>query len=343
MYKHGLILGKFYPLHNGHSYLIEEGLKRAKNLTILICSLDSEFVPGYLRYNWIKEKFPKANVIHLTNVPDYPETYDQGPVKFWEVWTQIIKDNTPEDLDVVFTSEEYGNRISEIFNIKHECVDKLRVTFPISGTDIRANPMTNWEMIPCEARHFFAKKVVLVGPESTGKTMLSWKLAEHYKTTFVPEYGREYTNVVSDMMYGLVYPLRRVIGLDSMDFSRIAAGQLQWEDEQARKANKLLICDTDLMTTQTWAELYGVRCPAWIATQSWNSKYHLHLLLTPDVPWVDDGTRTFEHMRNKHFDMIKRELDNRKWRYEVIFFDDYDDRLNQAVFYINNMMGIKNE
>jgi NadR type nicotinamide-nucleotide adenylyltransferase len=330
MYKHGLILGKFYPLTNGHSYLIEEGLKRAENLTVLICSLESEFIPGYLRYNWIKEKFPKANVIHLTNVPDYPETYDQGVEKFWEVWTQIIKDNTPEDLDVVFTSEEYGNQISDIFGIKHECVDKLRVTFNISGTEIRANPMTNWEMIPHEARHFFAKKVVLVGPESTGKTILSRMLADHYETTHVPEYGRRYTDCLPIDHNGILAP---------MDFSRIAAGQLQWEDEFARTANKLLVCDTDLMTTQTWAELYNVRCPAWIATQSWNSKYHLHLLLTPDVPWINDGTRIFPHLRKKHFHIIKRELDNRKWRYEIINGDNYKNRLEQAIQHINKIMG----
>lgn len=326
MYKHGLILGKFYPLTNGHSYLIEQGLKRATNLTVLVCSLESEFVPGYLRYNWIKEKFPKANVIHLTNVPDYPETYDEGPVKFWEVWTQIIKDNTPEDLDVVFTSEEYGDQISKIFGIKHECIDKLRVTFPISGTAIRANPMTNWDMIPEEARHFFAKKVVLVGPESTGKTVMSQELGLHYKTSFVPEYGRQYTRT-------------KVGYLNPLDFAFIAAGQLQWEDTYARLANKLLICDTDLMTTQTWAELYGVKCPAWVATQSWNSKYHLHLLLSPDVPWVDDGTRGFPKERQRHFDLIKRELDNRKWRYEIISGDDYDDRFNQAVYHIDKIMG----
>jgi len=328
MYKHGLILGKFYPLHNGHSYLIEEGLKRAKNLTILICSLESEFIPGYLRYNWIKEKFPKANVIHLTNVPDYPETYDQGPVKFWEVWTQIIKDNTPSNLDVVFTSEEYGNQISEIFGIKHECVDKLRVTFPISGTDIRGNPMTNWEMIPKEARHFFAKKVVLVGPESVGKTTMAHELAVHYKTAFVPEYGRVYTD-----------NMKRNAQINSMDFSRIAAGQLQWEDEVARHANRLLICDTDLMTTQTWAELYNVPCPAWIATQSWNSKYHLHLLLTPEVPWVDDGTRTFSNRRVEHYGMIRKELDNRNWEYKIIHGDDYNDRIEQAKKHISEILG----
>ena len=334
-YKHGLILGKFYPLHNGHSYLIEEGLKRAKELTVLVCSLDSEFVPGYLRYNWIKEKFPTANVIHLTNVPDYPETYDQGPVRFWEVWTQIIKDNTPKDLDVVFTSEEYGNQISEIFGIKHECIDKLRVTFPISGTEIRANPMTNWEMIPVEARHFFAKKIVLVGPESVGKTIMSKKLAEHYETVYVPEYGREYTD---EIIYNS-YPLKPRTYLLPMDFSRIAAGQLQREDEIARKANKVLICDTDLMTTQTWADLYGVKCPAWIATQSWNSKYHLHLLLTPEVPWVDDGTRIFSDRRDEHFERIRRELNNRQWVYEIIEGDNYDDRIEQAKKHISKVVG----
>lgn len=332
VYNHGLIIGKFYPLHSGHVYLIEQALKQAKKITILVCSLSRESIPGYLRYNWLKEKFPKAHIIHIVESPESPETHDEGPDAFWKVWTDIIKQNTPSELDVVFTSEEYGDEISKRFGIKHVCIDKQRITFPISGTQIRTNPIENWCMIPDEVKHFFVKKIVLVGPESVGKSIMAEKLAEHYDTVFVPEYGRHYTEKI-----------KKTNELKEIDFSFIAAGQLQMEDEKARRANKILIHDTDIMTTQIWSEIYLKRCPAWIARVSWSNRYDFHLLLNFDVPWVDDGTREFPRLRQYHFNRIKEELDNRKWNYEVITGTNYDERLEKAIYFIDRLINKENQ
>ena len=325
-YSHGLVIGKFFPLHSGHVYLIEQALKQAKKITILACSLSKEAIPGYLRYNWLKEKFPSASVIHIVDSPDSPETTDEGPDAFWRICTDIIKQNTPADLDVVFTSEDYGDEISRRFKIKHVCIDKQRIVFPISGTAIRTAPMEHWGMIPDEVKSYFVKKIVVVGPESVGKSTMAEKLAEHYHTIFVPEYGRTYTDK------------KGTEKLSDIDFSFITAGQLQLEDEKARQANKILIHDTDIMTTQIWAEIYIKRCPPWVARMSWLNRYDLHLLLNIDVPWVNDGTREFPHLRHHHFNRLKEELDNRKWKYEIISGTNYNERIEKAIYFIDKFL-----
>lgn len=327
-YKSGMILGKFMPLHSGHIYMIEQAMKQCEKLTILVCSLKCQVIPGYMRYTWMKNTFPDANVIHVTDeVPEQPENCDEGNEAFWRIWTDLIVKNTPKDLDVVFASEDYGDEIGRRLNIKSVIVDKMRIVTPISATMIRNQPFDNWDMIPQEVRHYYVKKVVIVGPESTGKTTLSANLAKHYNTVWVPEYGREYCDNIHRHF-------------DLMDINFIAAGQLYLEDEYAKTANRLLICDTDTMTTQTWSEYYFKTCPPWIAKVSWQAKYDLHLLMSPDVPWINDGQREFSDpvARRAHYLMIKKELDARKWKYLVIAGDSYEERTQNAIGAIDGML-----
>ncbi|MCX7999646.1 MAG: adenylyltransferase/cytidyltransferase family protein, partial [Leptospiraceae bacterium] len=119
MKTNGLILGKFYPFHNGHKYLIEEALKRCDHLTVLVCSLKRETIDGKLRYKWVKETFPNVNVIHVTDEnPQYPEEHPD----FWEIWKATIQRAHPEPIHVLFTSEYYGNPLSQVLSCRHECI-----------------------------------------------------------------------------------------------------------------------------------------------------------------------------------------------------------------------------
>ena len=88
-------------------------------------------------------------------------------------------------------------------------------------------------------------KVVLFGPESTGKTTLAQELADHYKTEWVPEYAREYLQVKWDKEQKTCEP---------QDLIPIAEGQIRLENYLTKKANKLLICDTDLLETKVYSE-----------------------------------------------------------------------------------------
>ena len=120
------------------------------------------------------------------------------------------------------------------------------------------------------------RRVVLTGPESTGKTTLVAELAIHYGTVCSAEFSRTYLD-------------RKQAPLDDTDVEPIARGQITNEDDAALRASGLLILDTDLVSTVVYSRYYYGRCPEWIAEAARDRLAQLYLLLQPDVPWVPDG------------------------------------------------------
>jgi HTH-type transcriptional repressor of NAD biosynthesis genes len=162
------------------------------------------------------------------------------------------------------------------------------------------------------------KRVALVGPESCGKSYLAEHLAAHFNTVFAEEYGRTYCE-----KFGM--------NLTELDFAHIAGGQLYREDEMAKQANRILFCDTELIVTQVWSEIYfkGV-CQPWIIWASQQRNYDLYLLLKPDIPWKNDGLREYEQQREWMFGRLREELENRKLKFEIIS-GGYAERTLQAI------------
>lgn len=169
------------------------------------------------------------------------------------------------------------------------------------------------------------KRVALVGPESCGKSYLANYLATHFNTVFVEEYGRTYCE-----KFGM--------DLTELDFAHIAGGQLYREDEMAKQANRVLFCDTELIVTQIWSEIYfnGV-CQPWIVWASGQRHYDLYLLLAPDIPWENDGLREFEHQRNWMFERLREELERRNLKFEIIR-GNYEVRTKCAVKEVEKLL-----
>ena len=130
-------------------------------------------------------------------------------------------------------------------------------------------------------------RVVLTGSESTGKTTLAADLAAHYGTVWSPEFARGY----ADLKPG---------PLDHSDVEPIARGQIAGEDEAARRASRLLILDTDLLSTVVYSQHYYGRCPEWIERAARKRLGDLYLLHQPDVPWVADGARRDQPQARRH-------------------------------------------
>ena len=148
-------------------------------------------------------------------------------------------------------------------------------------------------------------RIAIVGPECTGKSTLSEQLARHYKTNYVPEFAREY-----------LARLHRPYTPD--DIVNISKGQMRTEDEISSSANKLLICDTNLIVTKIWAEFRYKQCPEWIRKNSIKRKYALHLLTYPDIPWQRDPLREHPYLREELFVLYKKELDQQNVPYTII-------------------------
>jgi NadR type nicotinamide-nucleotide adenylyltransferase len=151
----GFLLGKFLPLHRGHMYLIETAQKRVDHLTVLVCSLQRDPIPGALRYQWTRDLYPDVNVQHCTDeLPSYPHEHPD----FWNLWLRTIRRYVPAGPGYVFTSETYGDPLAAILGAQHICVDIDRQTFPVSGTAVRENPRAYWDFIPPPVQTYYAAR-----------------------------------------------------------------------------------------------------------------------------------------------------------------------------------------
>ena len=132
------------------------------------------------------------------------------------------------------------------------------------------------------------KRVVLVGSESTGKTTLAQQLAQHFGVEWVPEFVRDYAAT-------------RNAPLEFSDHGPIARGQMALEDEYltrgASRNARLLIQDTDLLSTAVYCAHYYDECPAWLAEAARARRPDLYLLMDIDLPWVADPQRDRGHVR----------------------------------------------
>ncbi|WP_282085513.1 ATP-binding protein [Aquimarina algiphila] len=177
-------------------------------------------------------------------------------------------------------------------------------------------------------------KVVLFGPESTGKTTLAKQLAEYYNTEWIPEYAREYLQEKWDRT-------KEICTYD--DLILIAEGQMKLENEAAKKANKVLICDTDLLETKVYSELYfnGLVHPV-LDKVSLENVYDLYLLTYIDVPWIPDDLRDKPHQREEMFLSFKECLNKHNLPY-IVIKGDKNSRFEKAVTNISQLIKKKSE
>ncbi len=167
------------------------------------------------------------------------------------------------------------------------------------------------------------KRVAIVGPECSGKTTLAQELAQRYQTTWVPEYARTYLN-----------ELNRPYTQD--DLLIIAQGQLQWEDAHALTANRVLICDTNLLVIKIWSEFKYGNCHPEIIRLMRNRSYDLLLLTHPDVPGEDDPQREHPDKRDMLFSIYRQEVKNVRIPFEEIYGQDPErtDKACRAIDFI---------
>lgn len=327
-YKSGYILGKFFPLTLGHKHLIDSGLEHCEKLTVLICSLNSENIPGELRFSWLKEvykKEPRITIKHCSEeLPQYPEE----DTNFWNIWIDVAKRYCPSDIDVILTSENYGETYANYLGIKHHMVDIERRVVPISGTKVRGNPLQNWKFIPNEVKPFFVKRIAVMGPESTGKSTLTANLANYFSTNFVPEYGR------------LIYEIENKVEIK--DFIPISKGRQEIEDWMIKSSNKFIFCDTEDITTYIFSKMY---CPnEYLETEEYflnilkeKKKYDLYLLLKPDCQSIQDGTRNFLKEREDHYNVIKNWLKKLDCNY-IEIGGDWKERTETSIEIIKDLL-----
>ena len=320
--KTGLVFGKFLPLHTGHLSLIDFAVNNCDNLYVILCHSSEEEIPGINREQWLKQALLKYKRVTLISF-NYDETeLPNSSVSSREVskiWSEALKKLVP-GVDVVFTSEEYGNYLSEYMGIKHIAFDKHRLKTPVSATAIRNNPFYYWDFIADEAKPFFVKKVAIIGTESTGKSTLSEKLATHFHTVFVPEAGREIVEQTDNCSIEQLYQI-----------SILHAKKIQ---QEILKANKLLFLDTDLNITKSYSNFlfnHELTVSPWIEEIN---KCDLYLYLESDAEFIQDGTRLSKMNRDALSLSHKKILEKNRIKYLSIS-GNWNERFYMACDIIN--------
>ena len=172
-------------------------------------------------------------------------------------------------------------------------------------------------------------KIVLFGPESTGKTTLAQDLAAHYDTLWVPEYAREYLQNKWDRVQRTC---------EAEDLLPIARGQMRLENELTARARRLLVCDTDLLETKVYSEAYYLGyCDPELERHALENHYDLYLLTYIDVPWEKDDLRDRPDQRREMFEYFRAALEENQRRF-VILKGSREQRLKTAISHIDNLL-----
>ncbi len=310
------------PPHNGHRHLIQFAQSHIDHLTVIIFTKSQEPIPGHLRVQWMREIFPNIELIHVTD--EHPVDFRDSTI--WRRWIDSIRRVCPQTPDIVFSSEDYGDELAARLGARHILVDKARSSVPVSSSLIRNHPFDYWHFLPSCVRPYFLKRVCLLGAESTGKTTLAQALAKHFSTVWVPEYAREYLESKKGFC-------------ELMDIIPIAEGQVALEDSLAQHANRLLICDTNLIATMVWSEHYFSFCPAEILDMVNERKYDFYLVPDIDLPWIDDGLRDSPGHRDWFHNRFLSEVQHREVPYAILS-GAFQKRLDTAIQTINAILKV---
>ena len=161
------------------------------------------------------------------------------------------------------------------------------------------------------------RRVVLTGAESTGKTTLAKRLAEHYNTVWLPEYVRFYVEENGMTTYE--------------DIPRIAEGYVKQEKQLLPHAHRVAIYDTDLISNYLYSHHYFGRCPAWIEQASYDREADLYLLAGDDIPWIaDPGIRESPEIRTALQIQLQQEFKRRNLPY-MLLEGSVEKRMETAV------------
>ena len=339
--KVGVAAGKFFPPHRGHLASIINAATQVEKLYVVVCD-NPDFIrrkcaevglpemPLILRAKWLSQELQGFDHIHVvmldeSGIPDYPAG--------WELWSERLLKLIPEHIDVMFGGEPEYEEFNKIYlpTTKYICFDPQRERYNVSGTKIRSNPLKYWDYILGSARPFFAKKILIAGSESCGKTTTTKYLAKMYHTSWSEEVGRYYSR---DYLGGN----EEVFTLD--DFEKIAQLQYEQDMKALRTSNRIVFYDTDAVVTQFYCKKYlgetNPKIENWIDP----SRYDILLMFTPEVKWVDDGLRWMsdDSIRWANHREIKRLYEERGFKNIIEIPGSYNELLIRSMEVIDDLL-----
>jgi HTH-type transcriptional repressor of NAD biosynthesis genes len=298
----GLIIGKFLPVHKGHLGLISFAARQCDELIVSMSDAPADPIDLKLRSGWLKQLTSGWPNVRVTSLKD---DFDREDLPWKErtfIWAQVIN-KAYGRIDKVFSSEEYGEPFARNLGAISVDFDRERKMFPVAASLIRKEPFNYWDFIPDVVRPYFVKKVCFYGPESTGKSSTAVRMAKYYNTVAVPEVARE-------MLITNDFTVEEII--------RIGHAQTERVLKLVGAANKLLFCDTDLITTQIYSRHYLGVVPDVLYELEKEVRYDQYFFFDVDVPWIADGLRDLGDRRDEMKEIFLKELNVRNIDYVMV-------------------------
>lgn len=320
--KRGIVIGKFYPPHLGHNYLIDTAIRNCDEVTVLVCDNPAYHIPASLRASWLSSHHPSA---HVRTIPDLIGDDDNSPA--WALHTLRFLGYTP---DVVYSSEAYGKPWAEAMGCAHVDVDIPRHTVPISGTKVRHDILASWEYLSDETKAGLGIRIVVIGAESTGTTTLSHNLAEALGVPWVPEIGRYYTESLLTHNGSTRHGDFVAAEWNANDFHNIGRLQQQYENTFAARSDGVIICDTNATATEVWQRRYIGKNTPEMKTIAGRDKVDLYIITGDEIPFVQDGGRDGEHLRHTMHKWFVRRVRQSGVPYMIVT-GSRDKRLHLAI------------
>ena len=326
-YKNGLVIGKFMPPHKGHEFLFRFAMQYCDHLTIVVDCLKDQTIDPILRKQWIEEQLAGINVTVIALSEFMPQAPSECS-NFWDIWKNTLVSVAGKP-DVLLASMHYGIELAQHLGCVFVPVDIARDSISISATDIRKNVFKHWHYLMDSAKAHFLKKICFIGPESTGKTTLAKNIANQLQTVYVAEYAKELIDVQNGNLY-------------SHNMLEIGNAQIRVEKALERMTNKVMICDSDIITTMVWSKHLFNYIPSELEDIAKTHQYAMTFLFYPDTQWVSDTHRQFSNTHTNDF-RLKMFYDMRtlliKYNrpYQVIK-GSFFEKEQQIINYINSMI-----
>jgi HTH-type transcriptional repressor of NAD biosynthesis genes len=326
VFNKGFVFGKFYPLHKGHLAMIQFAKSHCKELVVLVCCSNKETIASAIRGNWLREELEHDKTIQILEYSYDESLLPNTSVSDKEVsriWATEFKSLLP-DVDLLVTSEVYGDYVAEFMNIQHTIFDADRSQLAISASLIREDLIRFWDFLPDSVKRYFQKTIIVSGTESTGKTTLAKQLSGLMRAALVEEVGRE---LITDSNH-----------FTEDDLVKVARAHANAILVAKKQLNPFVIIDTDVYITQSYADFTLGK-----ALDLPNHIYQLNqpdlrLYLDASVPHIQDGGRLSESDRNQLDHYHRKTLEKYQQAYCEVIGKDWGNRSATAQYWIEKLV-----
>ena len=279
--KIGCTLGKYAPLHKGHEYVISTALQEMDHVIVIVYNAsETTDIPTHIRASWIKELFPAVEVIIAEDGPQetgYTKDIIDKQNKYLK---ELLKDKI---IDSFFSSERYGEYVSNALHCQNRIVDVERNNYRISSTMIRndllsAKPFVSKCVFDC-----IKPKLYFLGGPSTGKSTISAYSAELLAGAYCKEFGRDYW-----------FQFQKNHRLTMNDLEIVSTEQNTLEEDVSKEENDIIFIDTTTITTLAYSWYYFGKASDMLENNVASNLYkYKHVFLCDvDIPFENTWDRT---------------------------------------------------